>query len=230
MVMPTSQAHHIAKGVNSFFYLNINFILSMIYFSLLVSGFTLAFGLIFILIGLPLFAFMIAAMRKLAIFDRQFSAAMIGRTVPPMQDPIPAVQGGLLTRLRAYLTSPFTWQSGFYMLLKFMLSSVTFTIAWTLFPFWLLELILNSIGIDTGQIIARMMFWLAWGSQVISDVFIGENLDMSNSTAEKPKRRADRAGEEEKPKRETGYRLDENLESVYYLDDEGEIVQRVEKR
>lgn len=224
-----NQAQHLAKGMTSFFFLNINFILSSIYFSLLISGFALAFGLIFILIGLPLIAFMIAATRKLAIFDRQFSNAMLGQPVTPLDDPMPFVEGGLLARLSAYLASPFTWQSAFYMFLKFPISVTTFSIAWSLFPFWLLELLLNFVGMDTGQIIARMMTLMASGSQAISDVFIGENLETTAEVDAKPKRQstareADDLGE--KTKRRI---LEDTPESVYYLDDEGEIVQRLEK-
>lgn len=224
-----TQAHHLAKGMTGFFYLNINLLMSSIYFSLLISGFALAFGLSFVLIGLPLFAFMIAMTRKLAVFDHQFSNAMLRRPIAQIHDPMPLVNGGLLTRLRAYFASPFTWQSAFYMFLKLPISATTFSIAWSLFPFWLLELVLNFIGIDTGQIIARMMSLLASGSQAISDVFIGENLETAAEFVEKPKRDADvpdafEAGE--KPKRRV---LDDDPESIYYLDDEGEIVQRLQK-
>lgn len=227
---PTS-ADKFANGVTAFFFLNVNFILQMLYFLLLVTGFSAAVGLVFVLIGLPMLSFMFAAARKLAIFDHQFSAGMLGLRPAPIQDTFDPRGRGLLGTLGAYLSSTFTWQSLFYHFIKFLFSIVTFSLIWTLFPIWILEIILNVVGINTGQLIARMIHALAITSQRISDVFLVENAPNMREPYEKPKREfEDDDLFMEKPKRDARYLMDDEPEVAYYIDDEGEIVRRLEKR
>ncbi len=218
----------LASGLNSFFFLNIDFFMTVLYFALLVSGFALAFGLSFILIGIPLFAFMLAAMRRIAMFDRQLVTGILRKPTPRFDPDIQPQRCDLLGYIMAQLTNPFTWQSAFYVFGKFMLTTMTFSLAWSVFPFFILEaLILMPLGITNGLVTSAILRLMAGAIDGFGRVLIDDNA--ADAQALKPKRQSgyyeDDATELlEKPKRRERLVGVDEPEVAYYIDDEGEIV------
>ena len=112
-------------------YLLMAFPLGLFYFVLLVTGFSLGFGLLIVWVGVIILAGMLVAWWGCALFERQTAISLLHEDIPPMMRNIPA---GLKTwdLVKSYLANPVTWKSLAYLLLKFPLGIITFVVLVTL--------------------------------------------------------------------------------------------------
>jgi hypothetical protein len=112
-------------------YLLLAFPLGIIYFVLLILGFSLGFGLLILWVGAIILALMFVAWRACAVFERNLAVWLLHVDIPPMGSRAPA---GLKIwdRIKANLTNPVTWKSLAYLLVKFPLGIFTFVILITL--------------------------------------------------------------------------------------------------
>jgi len=112
-------------------YLFLAFPLGVIYFILLVTGFSLGFGLLILWVGVIILAGMFVAWWGCALFERQIAISLLQEDIPPMARNIPA---GLQTwdLVKSYLANPVTWKSLAYLLVKFPLGIFTFVVLVTL--------------------------------------------------------------------------------------------------
>lgn len=162
------QPNPMAYGCRSWLYMVLNYVLGVTYFSALLAGFATAFGLSIVWIGIPFLVFMFAASRRLAVFDRWLAAALLGIDTVPLQDDINVRGRNILTWAGAYLSSATTWQRVVYLLIKLPLGMVSITIAMMIAPLFVLELLLNLLGINTGMMTGQLMRALAAGLSGVS--------------------------------------------------------------
>ncbi len=203
----------------SWFYLWINFFLSIMYFTFLATGFSLAGSLLIFVIGFPILLFMFAASRGLAAFDRQISAAVLNIEASPFVDNLDLRGMNFGSRLGATIASPTTWLSIAYLLLKFPLSIIGFTVVMAITPFLILEMLLAEMGIHFGMISGRIVQAVAVGS------FVGTNAMLTPKVLS---RRVTVATEKTKNRQNEADMLHAaqrlgDVQTAYFIDDDGEI-------
>jgi hypothetical protein len=153
----------------SLFYLLWTFTSGMVYLPFVAAGFGTAFGLSFILIGIPLLVMMFAGVRGLANLDRRIGGAFLDKDMPPMADD--TVRGqSIFARLGSYLSSPITWLSIVYLLLRFVAGLFAMVALNVMIPLVLLEvLLLAPLGITNGTISMHVIEGVAKGIAAFSD-------------------------------------------------------------
>ena len=140
-------------------YLNIAYLLlalplGIAYFTFLVTGLSLGFGLIVTLAGIPILLLVLGGASLFTKFERWSAQEMLKQQVP--QPSARVAVGGWWTRLKAHLGNRFTWTGILYLLLKFPVGLATFIIAVTL------------ISVTFCLLAAPVSIWtndsLTWGS------------------------------------------------------------------
>jgi hypothetical protein len=192
--------------LRDWFSLIAHFFLGIAYWILLSVLFSVAIGLAFVLIGIPLLLFTLTTTRVLARIDRQMMGALLDTPTPEVTEDVDSRGANLGERLGMYLGSWTTWRSAAYLLLKFPIGMLTITAAFLILPLLALEvLILAPLTIDMRLISVRMLHWVAVGTHKFSGILLPTG----------PSKR----------KRDTS-RLEtyEEAEPRYAIDDDGEIV------
>ncbi|MFN8563788.1 MAG: sensor domain-containing protein [Anaerolineae bacterium] len=193
------------KVFRSWLALFANFWFGLVYFIYIVGGFALALSLSFVLIGIPLLLFMLATTRTLALVDRRIMAEILDVDAPPDFDDVDTRGANLGERLGMYLGSWATWRSALYLLAKFPLGIVSFTISWViLLPLAIEVLLLAPLTIDLHLLSVRLTRWSAMALYRINNWLL-------------PSGKAKRASRLEL--------VEEDIEAEprYYIDSEGEI-------
>ena len=111
-------------------YLYLTFPLGIAYFVFLVTGWSLGISLAIIWIGLLVLALVFAISWGLTAFERWLSAGLLRVNIPPMNHPVDP-SANFWGRLKAWFTNPVTWKGMLYLLLKFPLGILNFTVATT---------------------------------------------------------------------------------------------------
>lgn len=193
------------KMFRSWLALFANFWFGLVYFIFLIAGFSLALSLSFVLIGIPLLLFMLAATRTLALMDRRVMAEILDVAAPADFDDVDTRGANLGERLGMYLGSWATWRSALYLLVKFPLGMLSFTLSMLiLLPLALEVLILAPLTIDLHLLTVRLMRWSATGLYRINNLFLP-------------------TGKAKRPSRLELVEEDIEEEPRYYIDAEGEI-------
>jgi len=140
-------------------YINIVYLLlalplGIAYFTFLVTGLSLGFGLIITLVGIPILLLVLGGSSLLVKFERWAAQEVLKQ--PIVQPSAQPVDGGWWARLKAHLSNRITWTGLLYLLLKFPFGIATFTIVVTL------------ISVTIGFVTAPAYTWasdsLTWGS------------------------------------------------------------------
>lgn len=102
--------------------------LGILYFTAIITGFSLGVGTLVIWIGLPILFATLFLVRGLAEMERRMVSSLL-RMPMPYQSPEPhELHQGFLKRFGKILTDPYTWTSMIYMLLKLPLGILNFTL------------------------------------------------------------------------------------------------------
>src|SRR2546430_1549484 len=99
-------------------YLLLAFPLGLVYFVLIVLGFSLGIGLLVLIIGIPLILLFLIVWWQFAIFERSITIAWLHVAIPPMSV-TPEAKRTWLEHVQARLTNAMTWKVLAYLLLKF---------------------------------------------------------------------------------------------------------------
>lgn len=187
-----------------------HFFLGLGYYTVLFAGFGFAIGTIPILIGLPMFLFMLAATRTLADADQRLIGALMDVDTRPMADDVDPTGANFGQRLGLYLGSLTTWRSAAYLLLKLPLGSFTLMLAMAALPLLAFEmLILAPLGIDLRLLSPRLTRWVALAAHRVPGYLLPRQ-------SVKRKRSFEHL-ETSQPEAE---------EFVYLIEDDGEVVPR----
>ncbi len=194
--------------------LNIHLFLGLAYWMLLFSLLGIAVGLTFVLIGIPLLLLTFASIPTLAKADQQMMSALLDDDSPEVEL-IDTRGENLGERLGRYLGTRSTWASALYLFLKVPVGVLGITFAWMILPFLAFEvLILAPLTISQRPITVRMLHWTARGLHRLPGLLLPR-------VKQKPGAKW----------RDTSrLREDVQEEPVYYLDDDGEIVEGYQRR
>lgn len=113
-----------AQTWRSIGYLLLAFPLGIFYFVFLVVGFSLGFGLVITLLGIPILVGVIAASFGLGEFERLITNQLLETSIPKTHRISQA--GGFWEKLKEMVVSSETWKRVFYLFLKFPFGIVGF--------------------------------------------------------------------------------------------------------
>ena len=128
-------------------YLLLGLPLGTAYFVFLVTGISVGFGLVVIMVGFPILVLVLAGSWLLCQFERVLAVGLLNEDIPPVARKDASRQGetgepslssgerlfiGVWRRLKSHLTNRLTWIGMFYLLLRFPLGVGTFVMAVTL--------------------------------------------------------------------------------------------------
>jgi hypothetical protein len=111
-------------------YLLLAFPLSILYFVFVVTGLSVGVGLIVIWIGLPILLAVLAGVWGFALFERTLANTMLKENIPPMTRDLKE-ELSAWEKIKAFVSDKVTWKSLLYMLLKFPVATIFFSIAVT---------------------------------------------------------------------------------------------------
>ena len=142
-------------------YLLLSFPLGIFYFVFLVTGLSVGFSLIIILVGIPILIGVILASLALAAFERVLAMRMLRVKIPPL---MPAnMPANLWAKLWALLTHPATWKSIGYLFVKFPVGIFSFVLVVTLSSVSLglmaAPFIYNLPGVHVGVYTGTTVVW-----------------------------------------------------------------------
>jgi hypothetical protein len=101
--------------------------LGVAYFIWFVTGLSLGLGLAITLIGIPILTLVLVSVRLLVAGERKLANALLGTAIPAA--PLAPRGEGWLGRVKAYWTDGATWRGMAYLLARFPVGTLTFTIA-----------------------------------------------------------------------------------------------------
>jgi hypothetical protein len=138
-------------------YLLLGLPLGTLYFTVVVTGFSLGIGLMVLaLIGIPILIGLWYVVHAFMRLERAMAVGMVGVDVQPI-DPLPAWPGGLWRHFKHFMGHAPTWKGIAYLLLRFPAGIATFTIAVTL------------VSTALGMTFAPTYMWtsddVTWGSR-----------------------------------------------------------------
>ena len=163
------------------------------YFIWIVTGLSLGAGLAITLIGIPILTFVLANVRPLLLAERGLSDALLGTRLPPL-DITPRRGVGWIGRLKAYWTDGLTWRGLLYLLLRFPVGILTFTVAVTAYGaalyglaapivapfdaidlgFWEPDTVLEGLAlVPVGAVALVAAGWISEGLAAMSRALIG---------------------------------------------------------
>ena len=144
-----------AQSYLNIVYLLLGLPLGTLYFTLLVTGFSVGVSLIVIaLLGIPLLIGLWYVVRGVMVFERGLASTLLDVDMGPIP-PLPSVDGGLWTRFKAFMSDGPTWRGIQFLLLRFPAGVATFTISVT------------AISVSVGLAFAPVYMWtsddVTWG-------------------------------------------------------------------
>lgn len=137
-------------------YLLLAFPLGIFYFVFLVTGFSLGFGLVITLLGIPILVGVIAASYGLGDFERLISNQLLETSIPRTARISDAE--GFWGKLKELIVSSETWKRVFYLFLKFPFGIVGFVFVVVAFSLF-------------GQILAPLVYEQDWYNPNIGTVW-----------------------------------------------------------
>jgi uncharacterized membrane protein len=124
------------RAWSSLFYMLLALPTGIFYFTWAVTGLSLSFGLMILIIGLPLTVLFLATVRALSLVEGRIIEVMLGERMP--RRPPYAERGlPLMERIKRVFTDPRTWGTLFYMVLMLPLGIFYFTLVVTVGAFGL---------------------------------------------------------------------------------------------
>jgi Putative sensor len=109
-------------------YLLLGLPLGVLDFVLLVTGLSLALGLLITLLGIPVLLATLLLARTLAAFERRLAWSLLDAPMPRRNRPAGDDEGGLWRRLRMLVTGSRTWWEIGFLLLRFPLGLLDFVV------------------------------------------------------------------------------------------------------
>ncbi len=116
-------------------YLLLAFPLGVLYFVVLVTGFALAIGLFITWLSIPILSATFTVAWALSTFERYLAIRLLNVNIPKATPPSAIGQTLFWSRARAYLLDIDTWRRLAYLLAKFPLGVLSFSVAITLIAF-----------------------------------------------------------------------------------------------
>ncbi len=144
------------RSYSNLLYLLLGLPMGTLYFTVLVTGFSLGLGLMVLaLIGIPILLGLWYVVNAFMQLERAAAVGLVGVDMRPV-DVLPAWPGGLWQHFKDFMRHTPTWKGIVYLLLRFPVGIATFTIAVTL------------VSTAVGMAFAPVYMWtsddVTWGS------------------------------------------------------------------
>jgi len=148
-------------------YLLLGLPLGIIYFTFLVTGFSLAGGLLIIYAGIPILLLTFAGILLMAEFERVLVRQMLGKGIPSVPGPDVAgaenIWQNLWGRIKFHFRDRITWTALVYLLARFPIGIGTFTIAVTLLALSLWFILMPILAPIQGYNVSpEEADWVSW--------------------------------------------------------------------
>ena len=108
------------------FYMLLALATGVMYFTIVVTGLSLSFGLAILIIGVPFALLFLAVVRAISLAEGRMVEGLLGERMPRRPRMVGA-QGGLWTRIKSWLQDYRSWTTMLYMVLQLPLGIVYFT-------------------------------------------------------------------------------------------------------
>jgi len=144
--------------------------LGIIYFTIVVTGFSLSLGLILVIIGIVVAVLFLVLVRGISFVHLSFASALLGFELPPEDEP-QATTDGLLEKLKRILTDAKTYTSMIYMLIELPLGIIYFTLIITF-----LSISVSFSVTPILWLLAEEESWAIWDNDWLWQVNFGETL------------------------------------------------------
>lgn len=112
------------------FYMLLSLATGIVYFTVVVTGLSLTFGLLILIIGIPFALLFIAAVRAISLAEGRLVEGLLGVRMP-RRPRMAAQTGSMWERVKGWFTDYRTWTTMLYMLLQLALGIAYFTLAVT---------------------------------------------------------------------------------------------------
>ncbi len=112
----------------NYLYLFLAFPLGLIYFIFLVVGISVGLATLILWVGLLVLLIVVGGWWLLAGFERVMAISLLHVNIPPMTTPKSEKAQTSLEKLGAFLSNPVTWKGLIFLLLKFPLGILSFTV------------------------------------------------------------------------------------------------------
>jgi hypothetical protein len=145
-----------AQTYRNLLYLVLAFPLGMVYYFVLVLGFTLGVALSVFLVGLAILLGTVVGLRFIASFERGLANALLDTSIAPPDD-VDRSSGGVVGTTKAYVRASSTWRGLGFVALKFPLGVLSFVLLVT-FLGTALELLLLPVSPE-GAFNVRIAGW-----------------------------------------------------------------------
>ena len=162
------------RAYTSLFYLLMALFTGIFYFTWVMAGSALSFGLLPLIIGIPFFLLFLGSVRMLSLVEGRVVESLLGVRMP-RRPPHPGGSVPLFTHIKELLTDGRTWSTLFYMVVQLFLGILYFTVIIT----WLavaLALILAPLSkIWGGEIYLNgpiMFSWFFWPVCVLAGILL----------------------------------------------------------
>ena len=133
----------------SLVYMLLSLATGIVYFTIVVTGFSTAGGMLVLIIGIPLFMLVLAIVRGLALMEGRLVETLLGTRMPRRSRPAP-LNLSFWQRMLFWLKDGRTWASALYMVLMLPLGIAYFTIAVT------------GISVGVSLVTAPIWGWFQW--------------------------------------------------------------------
>jgi len=108
-------------------YLLLAFPLGMVYYVILMIGFTVGLGLSVIVVGLGILLATVIGLRFIASFERSLANTLLGTSIPKPAD-VTKTSGGVVGTAKAYIQASSTWRGLGFVALKFWIGVLSFVL------------------------------------------------------------------------------------------------------
>lgn len=112
------------------FYMLLALVTGTIYFTIVVTGLSLTFGLSILIIGIPLALLFIAIVRAVSLAEGRLVEGLLGLRMPRRPRTV-GQTGNLWERIKSWFTDYRTWTTMLYMVLQLMFGTIYFTVVVT---------------------------------------------------------------------------------------------------
>ena len=112
------------------FYMLLSLATGVTYFTIVVTGISLTFGLSILIIGVPLALLFLAVVRAVSLVEGRIVEGLLGERMPRRPRTV-GVQGSIWERIKGWLSDYRTWTTMFYMGIQLMLGIAYFTVVVT---------------------------------------------------------------------------------------------------
>ncbi len=109
------------------FYMLLALATGVIYFTVVVTGLSLTFGLFILIIGIPFALLFLATVRAISLAEGRMVEGLLGVRMPRRPRTL-GVQGGFWARVKGWLTDYRSWTTMLYMVLQLPLGIIYFTV------------------------------------------------------------------------------------------------------